>query len=204
MLKVHLPKFLVPRRKYEVNESMLLVKIGRSRLLPRLRPAQKVLMVVGKDAAILGHHVWVAMNHLFHNVILFFQWRRMPKAWELSFVSKMKSAESQGIPFPQVLQTNLPLVLGDVPSEVLMRWVGKKARSQPKHFAKVVAKMFGPSGKRIITGLQEKFSPEDMLGVQEEPEAPFQALIDSIEKAESARSGPPRYLDKNRWKNFSA
>ena len=136
--------------------------------------------------------------------ILFFQWRRMPKSWELSFVSKMKSAESQGIPFPQVLQTNLPLVLGDVPSDVLQRWVGKKARSQPKQFAKVVAKMFGPSGKRIITGLEERCSPQDMLVAHEEPEEPFQALIESIERADVARSGPPRYLDKNRWKNFSA
>ena len=116
----------------------------------------------------------------------------------------MKSAESQGILFPEILQTNLPSVLGDAPSEVLLRWVGKKARSQPKQFVKVVAKMCGPSGKRIVTGLEARFSPQDMLEVREEPEAPFQALIDTIERAEVAKSGPPRYLDKNRWKEFSA
>jgi len=183
---------------------MLIVKIGRSQMLPRLRPIWKVLLAGRGEMAVLGRHARVVMDDQFHNTILFFQWRRMPKVWELSFVSKMKSAESQGIPFPQVLQTNLPLVLGDAPAEVLLRWVGKRGRSQPKHFAKVVSKMFGPSGKRIITGLEDRCSPEDMLVVHEENEAPFQALIDSIERADTARTGPPRYLDKNRWKNFSA
>ena len=204
MLKARLPKFLTPRRRYEVNESMLVVKIGRSQLVPRLRPAWKVLLEVARGSAVVGGHAWVVVDHQLHSVVLIAQWRRMPKSWELSFVSKMKSAESQGIPFPQVLQTNLPLVLGDAPSEVLLRWVGRKARSQPKHFAKVVAKMFGPSGKRIITSLDERCSLQDMLVVHEEPEEPFQALIESIERADVAKSGPPRYLDKNRWKNFSA
>jgi hypothetical protein len=144
------------------------------------------------------------MSHRLSKTILFLQWGRMPKPWEVSFVKKMRSAESQGIPFPEVLQTNLPLVLGEVPSDVLLRWVGRKARSQPKRFAKVISKMFGPSSRRIITGLEERLDPQSMLEVHEEPEEPFQALIDSIERADAARSGPPRYLDKNRWKDFSA
>ena len=137
-------------------------------------------------------------------MILLFQWGRMPRPWELSFVAKMKEAESQGIPFPEVLQTNLPMVLGEAPSEVLLRWVGRKGRSQPKGFAKVVAKMFGPSGKRIITGLEDRFSPQDMLQTHEKPEEPFQALIDAIEKSDAAKPNRPRTLDKNRWKNVSA
>ena len=202
-MKFRLPRFLTPRRRYEVDEQMLIVKIGRSKLVPVLVPARRTLAPLGRELVVLGRKTAVLLNRQLRMTVLFFQWRRIPKAWELSFVSKMKSAEAQGIPFPEVLQTNLPLVLGDVPAEVLLRWVGRKARSQPKQFAKVVAKMFGPSGRRIISGLEDRFSPQDMLAVTEEPEAPFQALIDSLERADTARSGPPRYLDKNRWKNFS-
>jgi hypothetical protein len=201
---MRLRELLTPRRKYEVDESMKLVKFGRSRVIPVVNSTRRVLAPAEKEMIMLGRHLSVAAGVQLHRAILLVQWGRMPKPWELSFVSKMKEAESQGIPFPEVLQTGLPLILGEAPSEVLLRWVGRKARSQPKHFAKVVEKMFGPSGKRVITGLQERFNPNDRLGAHEEPEEPFQALIDSIEKAEVARSGPPRYLDKNRWKNFSA
>ena len=182
---------------------MLLIRIGRSQLLPRLRPVWKVLFVVGREATVAGHHAWVGVDRQLCKTILFFQWRRMPKAWELTFVSKMKEAEAQGIPFPEVLQTNLPTLLGEAPSEVLLRWVGKKARSQPKSFAKAVAKMFGPSGRRVITGLEEKFNPQDMLQTHEEGEEPFQVLIDAIEKSDAAKPNRPKSLDKNRWKNLS-
>jgi len=182
---------------------MPLVKMGRAKLLPTWRAARKVLGSVGGEIMVVGRRVLVGANHQFGNVALFVQWRRMPKSWELSFVSQMKSAEAQGIPFAEVLRTSLPKVMGDAPSEVLHRWVGEKARSQPKRFAKTVAKMFGPSGKRIITGLEEIFNPQDLLQDRKEPEEPFQALIDVIERADE-RLNPPRYLDKNRWKNFSA
>jgi len=204
LLKVHLPKFLVPRRKYQVDESMLLVKIGRTRLLPTARVAQKVSSASGRKLVMFGRGTSVSLNRQFNETVLFLQWGRRPKPWELTFVMKMKWAESQGIPFTEVLQTNLPLVIGDAPSDVLLRWVGRKARRQPKHFVKTVEKMFGPSGKRIIAGLEYRLSPEEMLEAHEEPEEPFQALIDAIEKADATGSTPPRYLDKNRWKNFSA
>ena len=203
-LKLQLPKFLTPKRKYEVNESMSLVKFGRSRLLPALRLTQRILLRLSRELVVFGHSSAVVLTRQTHNVVLFFQWRRIPKSWELSFESRMKSAEAQGIPFAEVLQTNLPLVLGDAPSEVLLRWVGRKARSQPRQFAKTVSKMFGPSGKRIITGLEERYSPEKMLEVHEEPEEPFQALIDAIEMADATKSNPAKFLDKDRWKNFSA
>ena len=183
---------------------MLLVKIGRSRLMPTLREALKILTRLGRELVVIGHSTVVVLDRQFHNVILFIQWRRMPKPWELSFESRMKSAETQGIPFAEVLQTNLPLVLGEVPSDVLLRWVGRKGRSQPRRFAKIISKMFGPSGKRIITGLEERFSPQEMLAINEEPEEPFQALIDAIERADASKSNPAKFLDKNRWKNFSA
>ena len=128
----------------------------------------------------------------------------MPKSWELSFVTSMKSAQSKGIPFTEVLQTELPGVLGKDPSDVLLRWVGRKGRSQPKKFVKTINKMFGKSGRRIIVGLEESLDPEKMLRVEAPTEEKFQSLIDAIEKADAANSVPARYLDKDRWKNFSA
>jgi hypothetical protein len=116
----------------------------------------------------------------------------------------MKSAESRGIPFTEVLQTELPLVLGQVPSDVLLRWVGKKARSQPKRFVNTVNEMFGKSGKKIIVGLQDALDPEKMLKVEEPTEDKFQSVIDAIQQADAANSIPIRYLDKDRWKDFSA
>ena len=202
-MRARLPKFLVPRRKYEVDESMTIVKIGRSKILPAVRLTQRELTPVSREMIVLGHGAWATTSRQLPKVILLFQWGRMPRPWELSFVAKMKEAESQGIPFPEVLQTNLPVVLGEAPSEVLLRWVGKKARSQPKHFAKVVAKMFGPSGKRIIVGLEKTFSPQDMLQTHEEPDEPFQALFDAIERSDATKPNRPKSLDKNRWKNLS-
>ena len=183
---------------------MELVRFGRSKILPPLRPVFRILTPVAEGLIAIGRGAWAVTSHQLPKVILLFQWGRLPKSWELSFVAKMKEAETQGIPFPEVLQTNLPMLLGEAPSEVLLRWVGKKARSQPKHFAKVVAKMFGPSGRRIITGLENKFSPADMLQTHEEPEEPFQALFDAIERSDAAKPNRPKSLDKNRWKNLSA
>jgi hypothetical protein len=128
----------------------------------------------------------------------------MPKEWELSFVSKTKSLESMGIPFPEVLRTYLPSVLGEVPSDVLVRWVGRKARSQPKRFVKVVDKMFGPSGKRIITGLEGRLDPEKMLEVEKDPNEPFQSLIEAIQQADAGKPNSAMPLDKDRWKHFKA
>lgn len=212
-LRVKLPKFLTPRRKYETNESMWLVKIGRPKVemlirlgrrsLPVLQTTEKeLLFLIGKMGPV-AHSTRIALARESRKPILYFQWHRIPKDWELSFVVKMKSAESRGIPFPEVLQTDLPLILGQVSSDVLLRWVGRRARSQPKRFVNTINEMFGKSGKKIIVGLQDTLDPDKMLEAQEPPEDKFQSLIDAIEQADAANSVPARYLDKDRWKNFS-
>ena len=137
-------------------------------------------------------------------MVLFIHWGRMPKQWELSFVAQMKSLESMGIPFPEVLDTYLPSVLGEVPSDVLVRWVGKKARSQPKRFVKTVGKMFGPSGKRIITSLEGRLDPEKMLEPEVADDEPFQSMIDAIQRAAPGMISQGQVLDKDRWKHFAA
>ena len=213
-MRVKLPKFLTPRRKYQVNESMWLVRFGRPKVeilvrigkksIPVLRLTEKELQILIRRLGPVAHSARITLAREGRKPILFVQWHRIPKDWELSFVVKMKSAESKGVPFTEVLQTDLPMILGQVPSDVLLRWVGKRARSQPKRFVNTINEMFGKSGRKIIVGLQDALNPDKMLEVHEPPEEKFQSLIDAIEKADAANSIPARYLDKDRWKNFSA
>jgi len=163
-----------------------------------------VLVKLGRKLVAFGHIAGPVLSDEARKSVLFIQWGRMPKTWELSFVAKMKSAEEQGIPFTEVLQTDLPVVLGQVPSDVLLRWVGRKARSQPKRFVKSINEMFGKSGKKIIVGLQDVLDPERMLEVQTPQEDKFQSLIDAIQQADAAKSVPARFLDEDRWKDFKA
>jgi hypothetical protein len=193
-LKLRVPRFLVPRRRYEVDGSMWLVKFGRSQE-ERIIQFEENLSSFGEESLRrsrklepIGRSLLKAVAQQAHKPVLFVQWGRMPKEWELSFVSKMKSVESLGIPFPEVLQTDLPLVMGEAPSGVLMRWVGKKARRDPKTFVKVVSAMFGSSGKRIITSLEASLDPEKMLDSHKEPEHPFQSVIDAIQRADAEKS----------------
>jgi hypothetical protein len=115
----------------------------------------------------------------------------MPKVWEISFVAKMKSMEARGIAFQDVLKKNLPTLFGDGPSEILLRWIGRKNSTQPKRFAKAAGKMFGKSARSIITGLENLADPDKMLEVHEEAEPPFQSLIEAIQRADSMKAGLP-------------
>jgi len=193
---------------------MGLVKFGRAHL-PLFLNMGRRLLVCGQSAGValvpqgrklvaLGRSVGPTLVRQSRKPVLFFQWGRIPREWELSFVAEMKSMESRGIAFPVVLHTSLPSVIGDGPSEVLLRWVGGKARSQPKQFVKVVDKMFGPSGKRIITGLEHDVDPQEMLKSHEEPEEPFQSSIDAIQRVDATKPNQPKPLQKDRWKQFSA
>ncbi|HXX72935.1 MAG TPA: hypothetical protein VEI80_04500 [Candidatus Acidoferrales bacterium] len=181
----------------------ILVRIGK-KSIPVLRLTEKELQILIRRLGPVAHSARITLAREGRKPILFVQWHRIPKDWELSFVVKMKSAESKGVPFTEVLQTDLPMILGQVPSDVLLRWVGKRARSQPKRFVNTINEMFGKSGRKIIVGLQDALNPDKMLEVHEPPEEKFQSLIDAIEKADAANSIPARYLDKDRWKNFSA
>ena len=197
-----------------MDESIWLVQFGRPKVerfvrigrksIPLLRLTDRELLILDEKLGQVAHSARVALAREGRKPVLYFQWHRMPKDWELSFVAKMKSAESRGIPFTEVLQTDLPLVLGQVPSDVLLRWVGRRGRSQPKRFVNTINEMFGKSGKKIIVGLQDALDPEKMLIVEEQPEEKFQSVIDAIQQADAANSIPLRFLDKDRWKDFSA
>ena len=179
-MKVKKPKLLTPKRKYEVDDSKWLVKFGRARW-------KEIKPLAGK----FGRFALATGRGLFHQVqkvVWFVQWGRMPKAWELSFVIKMKSIEARGIAFQDVLKTNLPSLFGDDTAEVFLRWVGKKARTQPKRFAKTATAMFGNSAKQIITSLERLADPDKMLETRKEVEPPFQSLIEAIQRADRAQA----------------
>lgn len=120
-------------------------------------------------------------------MVLLLQWGRVPKDWELAFVLKMEAAQSQGIDFRAILKADLPAVLGEVPSGVLLRWVGKKAKANPKTFVKTVNKIFGRSGRQIIVGLQEIQDQGRMVVAEKSLEEEFQPLIDAINQADAAK-----------------
>jgi hypothetical protein len=195
MMKIRLREFLTPRRRYELNESMWLVKYGRPKIGRILHFSVPVVLRVAKggvESGILilkcGIIVASAFSLTGHKVVLFVQWRGMPKSWEVSFVDKMKLVESKGIPFPEVLRAYLPTIMGEAPADVLLKWVGRRTRQQPKPFAKAVSKMFGKSAKRIITGLENLADPDKMLESHLPVEAPYQSLVDAISAADAATS----------------
>jgi len=179
-LKVKKPRLLTTRRKYEVDESKWLVKFGRARW-------KEINPLAGRFVSF----VFATGRGLFHQgqkAVWFVQWGRVPKAWELSFVFKMKSMEARGITFQEVLKTNLPSLFGEDTAEVFLRWVGKKARTQPKRFAKTATAMFGNSAKQIITSLERLADPDKMLETKKEVDPPFQSLIEAIQRADSAQA----------------
>lgn len=201
--------FLNLKRRYEVDESSWLVQHGRPMLKVIMReglPIVKILILGGvlvlrfefskiKPVFSQGPKVVGAFRaagrsfaHQGQMIVWFFQWRRMPKSWEISFVAKMKSMEARGIKFQDVLKRNLPVLFGDAPSEVLLRWMGRSNRTQPKRFAKAASKMFGKSAKSIITGLENLADPIKMLEVHQEAEPPFQSLIEAIQRADNMQA----------------
>jgi hypothetical protein len=139
------------------------------------------------DIGIAWRSAGRGVSHQGGNIVLFFQWGRIPKDWERSFVVKIRESESKGVPFHQIVKATLPSVIGEGPSFVLLRWVGNKGAKGPKQFVKTVEKMFGKSAKSIIVGLNSSLDPDAMLQVPEEPEEKFRAVIEEIERVDAEK-----------------
>lgn len=210
-MKVRIPRLLAPvltpRRKYEVNESMWLVRFGRPKVVLLMRFGRMTMVELDSARKRIQPQLVKAMNHgnnsvrqglarQGRNAVLWFQWGKIPEDWELSFVSKMKFAEGQGVTFREVLKADLPVVIGEAPSRVLLRWVGRNNVREPKKFLEEVEEMFGPSGKRIIIGLQSVLDPEKMLEERVEPEVKFQSLIDAIRHADEKKEFAEELLEE--------
>jgi hypothetical protein len=177
LMKVRLPKFLTPRRKYVVDESTWLVKFGRS----HGRKLMPYMWRLGTYSHAAGH--WLGSKGQRAASVL--QWGGFPQEWELSFVSRMKTLEGQGVNLQEVLKSNLPQVIGEAPSEILLRQIGHKARSQPKAFAKTVNHMFGNSGKKIIVGLNSVNWDAWLEARNRVEEAPWKSVVDAIQQADA-------------------
>jgi hypothetical protein len=180
LMKVRLPKFLTPKRRYAVDESNGLVKFGRSH--------GAKLMPYGRKIGTYGRAAGRWLGSQGHKSVLVLQWGRFPQEWELTFVSKMKSLEGQGVKLQEVLKSNLPLVIGESPSDVLLRQIGRKARSQPKAFAKTVSHMFGNSGRKIIVGLNSVDLDTWLEARNKVEDFPWKSAVDAIHEAD-AKSG---------------
>lgn len=189
-MKLKLPKALLLKRRYQVDESMWIVKFGR--------PKVRVLIMVGRRAYSVGKSGTAVLAPIGgagkralvrggRKTVLFFQWGRVPAEWELYFVSRMKSLEARGVTLQEILRFNLPLVIGEAPAEVLLRQIGRKARSQPKAFASTVNQMFGHSGKKLVVGLNS-LDLEAWLEDRNRVDEPWKSVVDAIQQAD-AKSG---------------
>ena len=122
------PSVLKLHRKYEVNESHWLVQYYR-RSIRYLRPR--------------GKRLWIIL-----------QWRGFPKSHEVSFVLSMNELGAKGLTFEEVIKDTVPKVFGEVPGQVLLRWIGRKARQRPMAFVKSLRRMFGKSAQPALQAIQ--------------------------------------------------
>ena len=103
---MRVPKFLTPRRKYEVDESKRLVKFGRSHLGLVSRAGSRLLALARYAEAFaypqgrwLIAHWWsvrLILARQARKLVLFFQRGRVPQDREISRLESMKAIEFQG------------------------------------------------------------------------------------------------------------
>jgi hypothetical protein len=122
-----------------------------------------------------SHRIVVFARRKLKQVKIFLEWRGFPNSNELSFVSRMNELETQGFTFAEVIRATAPKVLGEGPSQILLRWVGKKARLKPRLFVKALRKEFAQESTKSLHSDYDR--------------GYFQALESYMRKLE--RGGPP-------------
>ena len=126
------------------------------------------------------------MNVTLRRAALFFKWGRVPKAWELSFIDRMKELEKVGLTFDEVLRSVLPQLFGEDPSRVLRFCMGRKARCNPVRFAKATSKMFGSSARSVLASMEMLSDEVSMLEKKVPKEPPYQSLLEAIQRSDAA------------------
>jgi hypothetical protein len=107
-------------------------------------------------------------------------WRGMPTKHELSFVTKAKELEAKGLTFEEVIRATTPKVFGELPAQVLLYWIGKRARQRPMTFVKTLRRMFGKSSGPFLQALQS-FMDADKLLEAKRPYVPAnQYLVEAM------------------------
>jgi len=150
------PPFLKLKRKYEVDESYWLVR--RSHSFPR-----RAFFTLRRTA-------------------LTFKWGRIPRAWELSFIDRMREREKIGLTLDVILQSTLPQMFGEDTSEVLRTWVGRRARCNPERFTRSISKMFGASARSVLGSIDKLVDEARLLEAKAPREPPIQSLLDAIQR----------------------
>jgi hypothetical protein len=113
-------------------------------------------------------------------VKVFIEWRGFPKDFELSFVTRMNELESEGFPFEVVIRSTAPKVLGEGPSQIFLRWVGKKARRKPRLFVKAFRKEFGKNSGEVLTKLETSVDVEGLRDRQKSYIPPNEYLVNAM------------------------
>ena len=167
-MKAPLPKL---RRKYEVDESHWLVVRSRAfirRALTELGAFRRRAFFELRRAALAP------------------KWGRVPRAWELSFIDRMRDVQKKGLSFDEVLRSTLPNLFGEDGSHVLRTWVGKKGRNDPERFARTVSHMFGASARDVLGSVDSLTDENSMLEEKAPQEPPYRSLLEAIQRSDAA------------------
>jgi hypothetical protein len=160
------PPRLKLRRKYEVDDSYWLV--------------------------IRWRFFWYQVPPVLRKIAFTLKWRRIPKAWELSFIDRMIDLEKAGLTFDEILRATLPHLFGEDPSHVLRSWVGKRGRDNPERFARTISKMFGASAQGVLGSIDTLTDKESLLSEKVPQEPPYKSLVEAIQRADEAmKAGLP-------------
>lgn len=104
----------------------------------------------------------------------------MPTKYELSFVTKAKELEVKGLTFEEVIGATTPNVFGELPAQVLLYWIGKRARQRPITFVKALRRMFGNSSGPFLQALQSFMDADKLLEAKRPYVPPNQYLVEAM------------------------
>jgi uncharacterized membrane protein len=116
------------------------------------------------------------------------RWRRVPEAWEMAFIDRMKAAERMGVPFLEVLRSTLPRTMGIEGTRVLGYWTGKKSMLDPETFVREMAKLFGKSSKQVVMGVFDGLDEGKILADISPEEPKYQSLVDAINRVDEQKA----------------
>jgi hypothetical protein len=99
--------------------------------------------------------------------------------FEISFVGKMKKHIEEGMDFATVTEETLVDTLGESPSEVLFKMIGKSGVTQPELFVDRVSRVLGEGAKTVFASVEDYAERWRELGSRIQ-ESPFESLMGSL------------------------
>jgi len=148
-----------------------------------MEPRDKVPRINGAEK--LSKYLKAFVRELiatFRTMDIIIEWGKIPEAWELDFVTRMKNLQKQGVRFDRMLERVLPQLFGEE-SEVLTAWLGDKASRSPERFVRAVSKMWGESAHSVIISIN-RLAEDPSLFKKGPVEPPYKSFLDAIKKAD--------------------